>query len=249
MRRSSCIVLTLREIFLVQALPLVDLKVEVDMKKQVMVLLIASLLLGVACTNRKDESTPVGDAGRDTRAVNQLNVPRGNCSASVPQAFVQAQGSSSTFDLAVKVFISPTIDPAVFGSVSMKQGIKISGLIDRDGNNNVLMASSVLRLEVWDSWAIKSLNGEIQENIEPLLVELQGVSANVSGNNATFVFGDDLGTVTLEGQLVGSQFQAQVKFENKALQSWTPKKSDGTAYTAGTLGAVSLPSNGFFRCQ
>jgi hypothetical protein len=220
-------------------------------------LLIISLLAALlcACPSRKEEDT-VAVRGRNARTGINATDPGSQSTGSLPNGTYEGQSwgevycpdasQQESFMQKVLDLVSSTLSPDLFGYVSCQHadstGIRFKGYIEVDGNGNVALGRSSLRLVIWDSEAGKqTADGE---TIPEYPIDFDRVqSGSMQGNHAELVFADEYGEIRFSGNYDQNYYRGTLSFRNN-------KSVDGGAPRSGTFpGEFVVKTCGFFRCR
>jgi hypothetical protein len=214
---------------------------ETTFKKIMMILLAVSSL--AACSNKNDNRTTrdpglnVGTAGAPTTCdANQQAVGR-----------IYDAGTAGTvysFEQRVKGLISASVDPEEFGIISSnsnvaQNGVTIEGHLFYDGNGNVLLDQSKLKITVSDSFVgQKNSDGKIIEAYPINFNSAVAGTMNLQTKAFMLQFKDAYGDITLNGVINAATVTGTVSYQNYT-------SYDGGQASAGVLGTFSIATCGW----
>jgi hypothetical protein len=228
-----------RPLKLVQALPLHCLTGEF-MKKSLSISVAVFLTMAlVACGSKKDESVQPG-AGA-TGNVSGLNFPRN--AAVEPTETVVKNSDQTRFQIMIDAFLSPVLQPGVdYGKVSSQNGFYITGFIELDGANNVVVSNSGIMFRVFDTFTQSN-------NVQPLTMGIPLKVAKVSGNPVQLIFEDQYSRLVIDATVNVAKMSGRVSFQSllSPLPSWTPTENN-QQIKQGVIGDFEVETCKFFKC-
>ena len=201
----------------------------------VMVAVVSSL----AACSKKDDSD--GGATRVSGRGSGSVVGTNNAAQAGMYGKLYADGvqvSSTTFNSSLAAFLSASIDPRAFGTVSSSlnsnTGVYILGTFRHDGNGNINTGESTLDIEVYDSY---SAQGQVQ----PYRMAFpNAASGRLSNGVLTITFSDAYGDVTI-------QAQRQTNGYYTGWFQFTNKQQAVSGYARSGYFAVMFPESAFIK--
>lgn len=205
-----------------------------------------SMSLTVACGKKEKKDAQVSQAriARDGGG-GSANLPQQTFSGS-SAGFIEAQSQYAVqFEQAIKDFASATVAPEAIGNVATSRAVVLRGNI-RVGAGGVVDPSSKIMIEINDSFVGHVEGGQTLESIKVVL-PLDSTQRNIVQNGqATLIFRDQYGAVTLQGSWDNQWFSGTASFVNSSIYQGAPA---GTAPKQGTMGYFYVQTCGFFVCQ
>lgn len=203
-----------------------------------LVMAFLALALVVACGKKKDNDQAQVEAARGVRggtegAAGGSTLPSGQAYNPGPGVAVYVDDqSAATFDNAVKLLVSATVDPQQVGHVDNRAGVIMQGevLIDRN-TGRLNTANSKIQLTITDD--MTDANGN---RYEPIVIKVLGTSGTAMNGTANLVFSDSYGSINISGTYDSTTFRGNVSFQNTGKQMTS-------------LGRFEIPVCNFFNCQ
>jgi hypothetical protein len=210
-------------------------------------LLTALFLIFTACTPTPNHVTRVG-RGSNTRSsgTNVNSTGSGQVSAGIAQFFTNYSNSNGT-PFALPCSVSQIgIAAQTDGAVSLSGGVMFSGV---DSNGALLQIDFIL------SCMGQNTDGSTFNDVRVSIAAGQAgfssaSSQQTSSSGYNVTFSDDMGSITLVGNIQGQQFSGNIWYSNDY-----SILSDGTQATPGAsnwLGSFNMPAcssaGGLFQC-
>ncbi len=149
------------------------------------------------------------------------------------------------FQMAVKAFVSGTMDPQYLGHVpsqSNSRGMIFNGYVGINGNGTLDKENSQFILFITDEYTGK-IDDTTKQEIPPYYVQFKGLSNGaISGNQVDLIFKDEVGQIRLVGEVAGGVFYGGFYFTN--FKSWDNKTPQN-----GVIGEFNVDVCGFFSCK
>jgi hypothetical protein len=204
-------------------------------KKSVMGTVLLAMLTLASCAKKDDSSTRSA-----TRAGNGIAPSSTTNSCSNPTTMAWGKiydpnnSNSTSFESQVKDFVSATLDPESFGTISGnindRTGLDINLSLPFDSSGNLIIASAEISIKIVDSFVGQNYQGTVVAPYYVTFSQAKSGSYNRNTRQVTAVFEDEYGSITISGSTDGQQYvTGTVSYQNY-------KSVVGTA-KAGTLGA------------
>lgn len=198
--------------------------------KLVLVAVTVGLML-MGCNNRKDEGSPVvvrGDARGGGNQGGQMQ-PGTNTFGSQNVVLTSTQSQSGYQQTVVNFLASSGIDPSVVGNIT---SVEVSGQVRTDMNTaQMIPTQSFIKITIRDNLMVDG------QQMEPISFTIAGKQGYAQNNTTDLLFEDRFGTIRVQGQYNGSNFQGTVSFTGYNPQS------------QGILGTFTVSTCGFFICN
>lgn len=210
--------------------------------------LILTLLMSVtvACgkKDKKDSQVTAARVARDGGS-GSANLPQQSFAGS-SAGFIEAQSQYAVqFERAIKDFASATVAPEAIGTINTSRAVVLRGNI-RVGAGGVVDPNSKIMIEINDSFVGRDEDGQILESIKIVLPLDSTQRSVVQNGQATLIFRDQYGSVTLQGSWDNQWFSGTASFVNSTIYQGAPA---GTTPKQGTMGYFYVQTCGFFVCQ
>lgn len=219
------------------ALSLLLFKLEAFMgqsKKLILSLLALSLLGLAACA--KSGSSAVRVAGRQGGAgsgVIPQEVASHQCSSgqTTTGKIFDSYGNSANFERQVKAFISATMSPENFGTISGvitdSTGVDMVGSFKFDSSGNLLLNESAVLIKIFDSYTNQTYNGSV---VQPYTIQFSAAASGYLDRTTKqfrVKFADSYGEIEFQGRYdnnnANSVSEGTVSFVNHtAVSGYTP---------------------------
>lgn len=153
---------------------------------------------------------------------------------------------TASFEDRVKALLSATINPSEIGMISAGQsdptGVRFQGVIKIDSNGQVNLASTNIKILVYDSYVLNSQYATDGKKYEAIPIEFTAAtSGNFDSTGSGYVlFKDTYGEIRFDGKYDQQYFQGTVSFKN------TQSVLGGTA-AQGTLGQFYVARCGIIQ--
>jgi hypothetical protein len=201
------------------------------------VLLVTILFLIAACGKKNNDESVLPR----TANVANFNFPRTQ-TASFQEVQV-FNNNSVEMQKQVTAFLASSYEPNKdFGNIPSSGGLLVTGRIELDQGQNIILNSGAIFFRVFDSYA--SSQGELRFSL-PLF------EARAGANPILLTFQDQYSIVYVEGVINnGTEFRARLRYKTivNPLPTWIPKDPQGNPLVEGALGEFTVPVCSFFKC-
>jgi hypothetical protein len=154
--------------------------------------------------------------------------------------------NASSFESAVKIFVSTTLPGTSFGSIDAtgqsSNGVFLTMNLRFDASGNIDKTSSKVLVQIRDSF-VGQIDPETKKEIPAYEVQFTSAYAgNVNKNTKAFTvtFQDSLGWIAFSGTYDASNAWGTVYFQNYS-------SVDGSSLNQQTMGSFWVPSCGLFN--
>ena len=207
------------------------------------------ILAFVTGCNNKKNSTGVNTRLNDVSTLNNLGLSCVNGSSNIGTIYDQNGGYSLTagsFEDRVKALLSATINPSEIGTISAgasdATGVRFQGNIKIDTSGQVVLASTKIKILVYDSYVLNSQYASDGKKYEAVPLEFTSAAEGRFDNTGSgyVLFRDSYGEIRFDGQYDNQYFKGTVSFRN------TQSVLGGTA-AQGTLGQFYVARCGIIQ--
>lgn len=215
-------------------------------KKSMMGVLVLAALSLLGCA--KNNSSGVRIAGRGAGAVpttpaQQQGLPNSCSNSQMEIGKIFDPYSSPQFESQVKGFVSATMDPQEFGTISGNiydsTGIDFKGSFQFDSQGNLISESSSLWIKIVDSYVKQTYNGEL---VQPFIVEFVAANSGIIDRNTRqfkVIFKDNFGEIIFVGRYDNQIAEGEVSYvNNTAVAGYQPASGKLGSFRAYSCGLI-----------
>lgn len=217
-------------------------------------LILTILVMAVLAGCKNNSNSPRGVVSRNTgngvvSPVFGAGVACANGQSNIGTIYDQSGGfglGTTSFQDRVKALLSASVNPAEIGTISSgptdTTGVRFQGVIKVDSAGQVTLASTRMKILVYDSYVLESQYSTNGQKYEPIPIEFtSAVEGRFDSTGSGFVlFRDQYGEIRFEGRFDAQYFSGTVSFRN------TQAVGGGTA-AQGTLGQFYVARCGIIQ--